>query len=344
MLQIKEELKALCETEGITGFENKACQKAEQLFRPYCDKTEMDDFGNLFVYRFSRNPEAKTVLLDAHIDQIGFMITDVLPGGFLRFTQVGGVDPRMLLGCEVTVLAEQPYYGIISCMPPHLMKAGEQDKAVPMHEMVIDTGLLEAKDKIKIGTPVVYRTEMCSLSPDSITGKCLDDRAGVIALLSVMEQLKDIQLPFHLIAMVSSQEEVTSLGATIGTYRLRPDYAIAVDVGHAKTPDTPAGKAFAFGGGPMIGMGPNLNTRLTKALIRTAKTEDIPYQLEVMEGATGTNAWDMQVVACGTAMGLVSIPLKYMHTQIETIRISDLQAVADLIYHFLRNFKGEVRL
>ena len=344
MLEIKEELKLLCETEGISGFENKACQKAEQLFQPYCDKTERDTFGNVFAYRFSDQPQAKTILLDAHIDQIGFLVTGILSDGFLRFTQVGGVDPRMLLGCEVNILADQPYYGIISCMPPHLLAAGEQDKAVPMHEMVIDTGLLDAEGKIKIGTPIVYGTEMCSLSADSITGKCLDDRAGVIALLEVFKKLQNVKLPYHLVAMISSQEEVTSLGASIGTYRLRPEYAIAVDVGHAKTPDTPAGKAFTFGGGPMIGMGPNLNTPLTKALIRTAKTEDIPYQLEVMEGATGTNAWDMQVIACGTAMGLVSIPLKYMHTQIETIRISDLQAVADLIYHFLRNFDGEVRL
>ena len=109
MLEIKEELKLLCETEGISGFENKACQKAEQLFQPYCDKTERDTFGNVFAYRFSDQQQAKTILLDAHIDQIGFLVTGILPGGFLRFTQVGGVDPRMLLGCEVKILADQPY-------------------------------------------------------------------------------------------------------------------------------------------------------------------------------------------------------------------------------------------
>lgn len=344
MFDIKEELKILCESEGISGFENKACQRARQLLKRYCDKTEEDGFGNVLGYRFSKNKNAKTVLLDAHIDQIGFMVTEVLKDGFLRFTQIGGVDPRMLLGCEVTILSDKPYYGIISCMPPHLLNAGDKEKTVPIREMVIDTGFLDAKDKIKIGTPIVYNIEMCSISPDSITGKCLDDRAGVISLISVLDQLKDRDLSYHLVVLISCQEEVTSLGATIGTYKIRPDYAIAVDVSHAKTPDVPAGKAFLFGGGPLIGMGPNLHTKLTKALIRTAKQEDIAYQLEVMEGMTGTNAWEMQVVACGTAMGLISIPLKYMHTQIETIKISDLQAVSRLIYHFLRNFNGEVQI
>ena len=123
---------------------------------------------------------------------------------------------------------------------------------------------------------------------------------------------------------------------------VRPDYAIAVDVGHAKTPDAPS--EFEMGGGVMIGMGPNLNTKLTQALIRTCRLEEMDYQLEVMEGHSGTNAWDMQIAACGTAMGLLSIPLRYMHTPIESILISDVQAVSDVLYHFLRGFDGEVRL
>ena len=113
--------------------------------------------------------------------------------------------------------------------------------------------------------------------------------------------------------LLSVQEEVTSLGATIGTFRIRPDYAIAVDVSHAKTPDAP--NEFEYGGGVIIGMGPNMNRALTRALIRTAKAEGISYQIEVMEGNSGTNAWEMQIVAGGTAQALLSIPLRvYAHT------------------------------
>ena len=142
---MKDMLIQLCSADGVTGFEGHAAQKAAELLAPYCDRVEFDACGSVLGWKSCGKPNAKTVLLDAHLDQIGFMVTDVLEGGFLRFTQVGGIDPRMLLGAEVTILTETPRYGVISCTPPHLLAAGEQNKAVPMHEMLIDTGLLDAK-------------------------------------------------------------------------------------------------------------------------------------------------------------------------------------------------------
>ncbi len=334
----------LCETAAVSGFEQQGAAVVAQVLQPLCDQVEVDVFGNITAIKRCGKEQAKTILLDAHLDQIGFVVTEVLENGFLRFAESGGVDPRMLLGCEVTILAEKPLYGIISCMPPHLLKAEEQDKAVPMHKMVIDTGLTDAKSNITIGTPIVFAEKMCQLSKDSITGKCLDDRAGIVAILRTLEKLQNETLEVDVAVLISVQEETTGLGAGIGTWRLRPEYAVAVDVGHAKTPDAPSDKTFTYGGGAMIGMGPNLHTKLTRALIKTAKAEGIAYQQEVMEGHTGTNAWTMQVAACGTAMGLLSIPLRYMHTPIESIKLSDLEAVSDILYHFIRNFNGEVRL
>ncbi|MGE4548493.1 MAG: M42 family metallopeptidase [Intestinibacillus sp.] len=337
-------LTQLCETAAVSGFEKHGATIVAELLTPYCDSVEIDAFGSVIGVRRCGKKDAKTILLDAHLDQIGFVVTEVLDDGFLRFAEVGGVDPRMLLGCEVTILAEEPLYGIISCMPPHLLKAGEQDKAVPIHEMLIDTGLIEAKSRIKIGTPAVFAEPMCQLSPGNITGKCLDDRAGIIAIVQAMEKLKAETLSVDVAVLISVQEETTSLGAGISTYRIRPDYAIAVDVSHAKTPDAPSEKTFEYGGGVLIGMGPNLNTRLTRALIKTARAEGISYQREVMEGHTGTNAWAMQIAAYGTAQALLSIPLRYMHTPIESICLSDLDAVSDLLHHYIRNFDGEVRV
>lgn len=343
-MDIVNTLTRLCETAAVSGFEKHGATIAAELLTPYCDTVDIDAFGNVTGVRRCGVPDAKTVLLDAHLDQIGFVVTEVLDGGFLRFTTSGGVDPRMLLGCEVTILTETPLYGVIACMPPHLLKAGEQDKAVQIHEMLIDTGLLEAKSRVPVGTPAVFAEPVCQLSADSVTGKCLDDRAGIIAIIQAMEKLRDTALAVDICVLISVQEETTSLGAGISTYRIRPDYAIAVDVGHASTPDAPPDSTFAFGGGVMVGMGPNLNTRLTRALLKTAKAEGIPCQQEVMEGHTGTNAWVMQIAAYGTAQALLSIPLRYMHTPIESIRLSDLDATSNLLYHFIRNFDGEVRL
>ena len=329
-MQLTETLRTLCALPAVSGFEEQAAQTVAELFRPYCDTVETDRNSNVLAYKKCGRKHAKTILLDAHLDQIGFIVTEVLDGGFVRFAPVGGVDPRMLLAGEVTILADEPLYGVVSCLPPHLLKAGEQDKAVPIDQMTIDTGLTDAKSRIKIGTPVVFAQQPVKLAGGQYCSKCLDDRAGVAAILLAMEKLK------------SAQEEVTGLGAQTGTFAVQPEYAIAVDVTHGKTPDGPSDGTFELGSGVAIGMGPNLHRGLTKRLIKTAKANDIGYSLEVMEGNTGTNAWTMQIVAHGIATALLSIPEKYMHTPVEIVQLSDVEDVADLIAAFIRDFDGEV--
>lgn len=343
-LKLFETLETLCGLPAVSGFEMQAAQTVSAMFAPYCDEVHTDALGNVYGFRRCGREGAKTLLLDAHLDQIGFLVTEVLEGGFLRFAPVGGVDPRMLLGNEVMILTEEPLYGVIACMPPHLLKAGEQDKAVPVEEMMIDTGFTDAKGKIAVGTPVVFAQQPVQLSGDTVTGKCLDDRAGVAAILLAMEKLAAEQtLACDIAVLISAQEEVTGLGAQGGAFTVQPDYAIAVDVTHGKTPDGPSEGVFELGSGAAVGMGPNFHRGLTNMLLRTAKTWDIPYTLEVMEGNTGTNAWTIQIVAHGVATALLSIPERYMHTPIETIRLSDLEAVSELIYRFARRFDGEVR-
>ena len=179
-MQLEQTLRTLCARPAVSGFEMQAAKAVAELFRPYCDTVDADKNGNVIGSLSCGKEGAKTVLLDAHLDQIGFLVTEVLDGGFLRFAPVGGVDPRMLLGAEVTILTETPRYGVISCTPPHLLAAGEQNKAVPMHEMLIDTGLLDAKSVIPIGTPIVFAQPPYELTDGQITGKCLDDRAGFV--------------------------------------------------------------------------------------------------------------------------------------------------------------------
>ena len=225
----------------VCGFERAQSERVRELFAPLCDEIKVDRFGNVIGRIRSGKPDAKTVLLDAHLDQIGFVVTETLDHGFLRFQSVGGVDPRMLLGAEVTIGApEGELYGIVACKPPHLLAANESDKAVPIHKMVIDTGLLDARSKIPVGTPIWFpadKAHMPKLSKDSITGPSLDDRAGAAAIAYALQKLRKVDLAVDVAVLLSVQEEVTSLGATLGTFHIRPDYAIAVDVSHAKTPD-----------------------------------------------------------------------------------------------------------
>lgn len=342
-MDMQKTLETLCALPAVSGYEMNGMNAVAKMLEPLCDAVETDVFGNVYGWLYSRMPNAKTLLLDAHLDQIGFLVTEVLVNGFLRFTPVGGVDPRMLLGNEVTILAKTPCYGIISCMPPHLLKATEQDKAIPINEMVIDTGLLDATACIDVGTPVVFAQTPVKLSENSFTSKCLDDRAGVAALMQSLEILsQEKALACHVVVLVSAQEEVTGMGAQVGTFAVAPDCAIAVDVTHGKTPDGPGDGVFQMGGGTVIGVGPNMHKGITSQLMKLSKAEEIPYQLEIMEGNTGTNAWTMQIVGHGVAMGLLSIPERYMHTPIETVYLSDIEQTAQLICAFVRHFSEEV--
>ncbi len=339
-MDIKKIIENLCNTDGISGFEKNACAVTEQTLAPYCDKVETDNFGNVFGFISCGDDSAPTLLLDAHIDQIGFIVTDVLDGGFLRFAPIGGIDFRMLLGCELRILSETECFGIVSCLPPHLIKASEADKSIPLSEMVIDTGLLDAKSKIKIGTPIVFNENIMFMSDNTATGKCLDDRAGVAAIVHALDMIHGKSRNVNIVVLASACEETGLMGAIIGGYKIKPDYCIAVDVTHAKTPDAPASKTFDFGGGVFIGMGPNLDRKLTNKLISIAKAEEISYGVEVMEGHTGTNAWAFQVSREGIPTALLSIPLKYMHTPIETVSLKDMKNVSKLIAEYILNANG----
>ena len=253
-MQLEQTLRTLTALPAVSGHEAQAAEAVAELFRPYCDTVEVDKNGNMLGFRSCGRKNAKTVLLDAHLDQIGFLVTEVLDGGFVRFAPVGGVDPRMLLGGEVTLLADEPLYGVVSCMPPHLLKAGEQDKAVPVSEMAIDTGLLDAKSRIRVGTPIVFGQTPISLAGDQLCSKCLDDRAGIASILLTMKQLKKgKKLRCNIAVLISAQEEVTGLGAQTGAFAVQPEYAIAVDVTHGKTPDGPSDGVFDLGSGAAIG-------------------------------------------------------------------------------------------
>ena len=343
-MQLTETLRTLCALPAVSGFEAQAAHAVADLLRPYCTTVEIDQNSNVIAYKKCGRKNAKTVLLDAHIDQIGFVVTEVLEGGFVRFAPVGGVDPRMLLAAEVIILADEPLYGVVSCLPPHLLKTGEQDKAVPIDQMTIDTGLTDAKVRIPVGTPVVFGQQPVALSGGQYCSKCLDDRAGVAAILLALDKLKrEKRKPkCNIAVLISAQEEVTGLGAQTGAFTVQPEFAIAVDVTHGKTPDGPSDGVFELGSGVAIGVGPNLHRSLTDRLIKIAKANDIGYALEVMEGNTGTNAWTMQTVAHGIATALLSIPEKYMHTPVEVVSLSDVEDVANLIAAFVCDFDGEV--
>ena len=201
----------------------------------------------------------------------------------------------------------------------------------------------QAEKAVPIGTPIVYRGSCFARGESQVCGKAMDDRACFVTLLRCAELLRDKELDVDLYIMGSTREEVSGAGATTGTFAIAPDYCVAVDVTHGKTPDVPnpRGRVLELGGGPAVGIGPNMTTWMTRRMIAKAESNDIPWQGEVMAGHTGTNGWHVQVSREGVATSVVSLPLKYMHTPIEVLTLEDIESVAKLLAAFTENLGKE---
>ena len=341
-MDIRKTLDTLCSMAGPSGFERAVAEQAVELMRPYVDEAAVDRFGNAIGVRLCGRPGAKKLLLDAHLDEIGLIVTGV-EEGFLRFRTIGGVDPRMLPDRELTVMTQPPILGVVACLPPHVLQAEDMKKSIPIDDLRVDVGMSQeqAEAAIPIGTPMVFRGGSFALDGDKLCGKSMDDRSCFVTLLRAAELLKDKPLDVDLYIMGSTREEVSGAGAKVGTYGINPDFCVAVDVTHGKTPDANLHRRSSIGGGPQIGIGPNMTRWMTQRMIEKAKANAIPYQPEVMEGHTGTNGWEMQISREGVATSVLSLPLKYMHSPIEVLSLADMEQVAALLVAFTEGLGKE---
>lgn len=334
-MEIQAMLERLCCVGAPSGFERPAALIAKEMLDSVMDETWIDRLGNVIGVRRCGKPNAKKLLLDAHLDEIGLVVTG-MKDGFLRFGTIGGVDPRMLPDRELTILTDPPLFGVVACLPPHVLSAEDREKAPPIDQFYVDTGFgqEEAEGLIPIGTPMVFRDTFTKLGESQLCSKAMDDRACFVTLLRAAEILQEKELDVDLYIMGSTREEISGVGAKVGTQAIDPDFCIAVDVTHGKTPDSPPGKACAIGEGPAVGIGPNMTRWMTKRMLAKAEECEIKVQKEVMAGHTGTNGWGMQICNEGIATSVISLPLKYMHTPVEVLEVSDMENVAQLLAAF----------
>ena len=326
----------LCALSGPSGFEERVSEAAAELLRPLTDEVYATRLGSVVGVRRCGRDNAPRLLLDAHLDEIGFIIIGH-EEGFLRFAPLGGVDPRMLPDREVVILTDPPVPGVVACLPPHVQSREAMDKSLPIKDLVIDVGLDQeaAERRVPVGAPAAYRGGCAPLGEGLLSGKALDDRAGFAVLLDVLERLKDKPLAVDLYVLGSTQEETHSTGAITAAYAIAPRMCVAVDVTHGDSPDASKSETFRLGGGPVIGVGPNCAASMSGYLKALAKQKEIPFQIEVMSGSSGTNAWPIQVSREGVAAAVLSIPERYMHTPVEVVSKADLENTAALLAAFV---------
>lgn len=333
-------LAALCACNAPSGREGPAAEKAMELLRPLVDEVWRDSFGNVVGVRRCGKEKARRVVLDAHLDEVGLVITGAADG-FLRVRPVGGLDPRMLPDRGVTILSQPPRLGVVAVLPPHVQKAGEGDKSLTIDQLCLDAGLTQKEAEALVGTFAVPRGPLRRLLNGSVSAKALDDRAGFVTLLRTAQLLQEVSLDVDLYFMGSTREETNGGGALTGSFALAPDCFVAVDVTHARTPDGPKEGTFPAGGGTVIGLGPNITRWMSDRLTAKAQEKELPYALEVMTGHSGTNAWRVQTAREGIATAVVSLPLKYMHTPVETLDLADLETSAALLAAFVTDLAKE---
>ncbi len=338
-MELKTVLKDLCMASGVNGITDAAAVAAAYL-RAYTEDIRTDAMGNVLGYLPAKTPNAPTLLLEAHIDEIGFVVTQIDSQGFVQLSPCGGIDNRTLTAAEVVILTEPPLYGVFCSTPPHLAKDDEELPEIASRGVDVGLTKAEAEARIPLGTRAVFRPHFDELPKGKVCAKALDDRAGVAVILQALELVKGEALPVNIVASFCVQEEVGCRGSAPAAFAVAPDAALVVDVSFAYTPDADRAQCGVLGDGVMLGYSPILDNRMTQMLKALATQHQIPLQHEVMGSRTGTDADAITIAGRGIPTALLSVPQRYMHTPVEMVSLKDIEATAQLMAAFILN--GEV--
>lgn len=327
-------LEAISELPGLSGHEAEVAARIREAWEPLVDEVRTDPLGNVIALKRGEGAEPRPrVMIATHMDEIGFMVLAIEKGGFLRVAPVGGIDVRNVLAHRVRVYGRRELVGYLGMLPPHLTTGEEMTKPVPMKDLFVDVGLPEERVRalVEPGDLVVREQRAVQLLGGRLAGKAFDNRASCAAAYHALLELGRRRHQVDVLAVATVQEEVGLRGAVTSTFGVAPEVGIAVDVGFARQPGVEKDRSAEPGGGPAIAVGPNIHPQVYRFLVEQAKREGIPHQLEPIPGRTGTDAWALQVARSGVATGLLSVPLRYMHSTVETVDLQDVEATGRLL-------------
>ena len=345
-----ELLRKLCETPGISGYEERIQKLIKEELEKLTDEVKIDRLGNIIgikrTKKLSDKPVPKKVMLAAHMDEIGFMISFIDKDGFLRFVPVGGLHPRNLIAQRVVVHGEKDIVGVIGSKPIYFLEEEEKKRVPKIKDLFIDVGLKkdEVSKIVKAGDFVTLDRNFKELNDKIITAKALDDRVGVYVMIEALKRIKDCYVDIYAVATV--QEEVGLRGAIVSSFSVEPDVGIALDVCPAL--DIPGTKeeemVTTLGGGTAIALMDVLiisNKKLVDFLRKISEENKIKYQTEISTTG-GTDAGAIQRSKSGVSACTVSIPTRYIHSVVEMCHKEDIESSIKLMSKFLENaHKGE---
>lgn len=328
-------LKTICEISGAPGFEQRVRELVIEEVTPLVDEVSVDNMGNVIALK--KGKVDKKVMVAAHMDEIGFIITHIDDDGFLRFHPLGGFDPKTLSSQRVIVHGSKDVIGVMGCKPIHLMKPEERTKQVPINEYFIDLGMNkeEVSQIVSVGDPVTRDRQLIEMG-DCVNSKSLDNRVSVFILLEALRELKGQEIPYDIYAAFTVQEEVGLRGAISAAHLIDPDFGFGLDVtiafdvpgsnGHDSVTKLGKGAAIKIMDGSVIS-----DYRMVNYLKQIADRENIKWQPEILPAGGTDTAGVQRYGKKGAISGAISIPLRHIHQTIELAHKEDIRNCIDLL-------------
>ncbi len=346
-MSIPPVLQGLLTAHGPSGYEATPAGVFREAARAFTDDVHGDVMGSSTA-RVAGTAGGPSLAIVGHIDEIGLIVTHIEDSGFLRFSGVGGWDPQILIGQRVAVATKAGEIpGVLGKKPIHLLKPDDRKKVPELKELHIDIGAKdgdEARTMVRVGDVAVIAGDPVELVNDRVFSRSMDNRLGCfVAYETARLTAQAGGAPGDVIAVAAVQEETSFGGSSTTAHSLRPDLAVVVDVTHAT--DAPGideseiGKHH-FGSGPVIERGTNLHPAVTELLLETAEAEGIPYTVAASARSTGTDADAVHVSRGGVPTGLVSVPLRYMHSPVEMVQLEDVHNAARLLAAFAQRLSA----
>lgn len=338
MDNMDELLNELLSVSSPSGYEENVQFLFKEAITPFVDSVETDTMGNIIAVRQGEDRSQK-VMLSAHCDEIGFLVSSIDEQGFLYVQEVGGIDADLLPGRKVVIhTSHGTEFGIFGKKTIHLTKIDEKKK-LDISDVWLDIaadGKKDAESRVQVGDYVTFAKDKVCYGNGVVASPSVDDRIGMWTLVETARLLSDKRLNCSVYFVSTCQEELGARGAKTAADHIHPDIAIAVDVTHATdypTADTRLSGQIKLGCGAVITIGPNINTEVCSQL--KAAVRDIPVQYEVIARPTGTDANVIQLSSCGVKTALVSIPCRYMHTPYEVVSINDAHSAVQLLSRYI---------
>jgi putative aminopeptidase FrvX len=340
LVDVLEKLSNAC---GVAGREEEVRDLMKELLKPNVDEIREDKLGNVIGVKKGKK-DATTVMLAAHMDEIGLMVKNITKEGFLQFAKIGGIDDRILIAQKVLVHTDKrSITGIIGSKPPHILKEEEKKKVIEADDLFIDVGAKDKQDAqkmgVRVGDAVSFDIKFTRVGKDTVVGKAFDDRVGCAALIETMRKLSKVDCTIYVVGTI--QEEVGLRGATTAAFQLYPDVGIALDVTVAgdvpgvKEVEAPAkmraGPALTVADAGLI-----THPKVLRLFIDSAEENKIPYQLETgMRGTT--DAAKIALTKEGVPSGVISIPTRYIHSPASMLSLKDVENAVKLAVATVKN-------